>query len=55
MSAQFFQVPGGISGAQVKVARLSMADDVAATLRVVGQVVEDTTAFFLRGRVPGLE
>jgi len=34
---------------------LDVSGDLAATLRVVGQVVEDTTAFFLTGRVPGLE
>jgi hypothetical protein len=34
---------------------LDVGGDLAATLRVVGQVVEDTTAFFLTGRVPGLE
>lgn len=34
---------------------LDVRDDLTATLRVVGQVVEDATAFFLTGRVPGLE
>jgi hypothetical protein len=34
---------------------LDVSGDLAATLRVVGQVVEDTGAFFLTGRVPGLE
>jgi len=33
---------------------LDVSRDLAATLRVVGQVVEDTTAFFLTGQVPGL-
>ena len=34
---------------------LDVPGDLAATLRAVGQVVEDTTAFFVSGRVPGLE
>jgi dienelactone hydrolase len=34
---------------------LDVSGDLSATLRVVGQVVEDATAFFLTGQVPGLE
>ena len=34
---------------------LDVTDDLSATLRAVGQVVEDATAFFLTGRGPGLE
>jgi hypothetical protein len=34
---------------------LDVNGDLAATLRVVGQVVEDTSSFFLTGQVPGLE
>jgi hypothetical protein len=33
---------------------LDVNGDLTATLRVVGKVVEDTTAFFTSGRVPGL-
>jgi predicted alpha/beta-hydrolase family hydrolase len=33
---------------------LDVAGDLAATLRVVGQVVEDAAGFFLTGNVPGL-
>ncbi len=51
--------PGGVP-AYVRILEgadhgLDVSGDLAATLRVVGQVVEDTTAFFLTGRVPGLE
>jgi hypothetical protein len=34
---------------------LDVSGDLNATLRVVGQVVEDAASFFLTGRVPGLE
>jgi hypothetical protein len=34
---------------------LDVAGDLSATLRAVGQVVEDTTSFFLTGSIPGLE
>ena len=33
---------------------LDVSGDLPATLRVVGQVVEDTSALFLTGKVPGL-
>jgi hypothetical protein len=33
---------------------LDVSGDLAATLRVVSQVVEDAAAFFLTGKVPGL-
>ena len=34
---------------------LDVTGDLSATLRAVGQVVEDATGFFLTARVPGLE
>jgi predicted alpha/beta-hydrolase family hydrolase len=34
---------------------LDVSGDLNATLRVVGQVVEDAASFFLSGRVPGLK
>jgi len=34
---------------------LDVASDLAATLRAIGQVVEDTSSFLLTGSVPGLE
>jgi predicted alpha/beta-hydrolase family hydrolase len=34
---------------------LDVSGDLTATLSVVGQIVEDSAAFFLTGRVPGLE
>lgn len=34
---------------------LDVVEDLSATLRVVGQVVEDVTAFFTTGRVPELD
>jgi hypothetical protein len=34
---------------------LDVPGDLAATLSAVGQVVEDSAAFFLTGRVPGLD
>ena len=34
---------------------MDVAGDLTASLRAVGQVVEDTAAFFLTGKIPGLE
>ncbi len=34
---------------------MDVAGDLAATLGAVGQVVEDATAFFLTGKIPGLQ
>jgi predicted alpha/beta-hydrolase family hydrolase len=34
---------------------LDVPGDLASTLRAVGQVVEDTSSFFLTGEIPGLE
>jgi len=34
---------------------MDVAGDLAASLRAVGQVVEDTAAFFLTGKIPGLK
>jgi hypothetical protein len=34
---------------------LDVPGDLAATLRVVGQVVEDAATFFLTGSIPALE
>jgi hypothetical protein len=33
---------------------LDVRGDLAATLRAIGQVVEDASAFFLTGSIPGL-